>query len=278
MLISNIKWRERYIRSHEYASESFPCYMDVVRIILYLFGKTKSEKEREKERQDESGISERMNGEKELRGRRKKTRSDCSSNSMRGRFGSPIFGPEHFQAHPLRPLQTRPPPPPPPRIELSVQISILTANLPANSPLLLIPPAPLSRVSFLHRNFHLNADSSQYCKCSLATLGLTPSLLLLERDIRLNFILRIIYYHAFYCSSFRSSYSFFDFRHSCLLLIYLYNLLVIFNIHMYRIYFLKTLWKIILKIQFSPLHLLLSFLFMRKSIVLDKVLDMNWRT
>lgn len=67
-----------------------------------------------------------------LRERTKKTRSDCSSNSMRGRFGSPIFGPEHFQARPLRPLQTRPPP----RIELSVQISILTANLPANSPLL----------------------------------------------------------------------------------------------------------------------------------------------
>lgn len=55
-----------------------------------------------------------------------------ASNSMRGRFGSPVFGLEHFQARPVRPLQTRPPP----RIELSVQISILTANLPANSPLL----------------------------------------------------------------------------------------------------------------------------------------------
>lgn len=134
--------------------------------------KRKRKKKGEKEGQDETRISERMNGEKELRGRRKKTRSDCSSNSMRGRFGSPIFGPEHFQAHPLRPLQTRPPP----RIELSVQISILTANLPANSPLLLISPTPLSRVSFLHRNFYLNADSSQCCKCSLATLVLAPSL------------------------------------------------------------------------------------------------------
>lgn len=65
-----------------------------------------------------------------LRGRTKKM-SDCSSNSMRGRFGSPIFGPEHFQTRSLWSLQTQPPP----RIELSVQISILTANLPANSPL-----------------------------------------------------------------------------------------------------------------------------------------------
>lgn len=80
-----------------------------------------------------------------LRGRTKKTRSDCSSNSMRGRFGSPIFGPEHFQARPLRPLQTRPPP----RIELSVQISILTANLPANSPLLHV--LLLTRLASLHR-------------------------------------------------------------------------------------------------------------------------------
>lgn len=83
--------------------------------------------------------------------------------SMRGRFGSPIFGPEHFQAHPLRPLQTRPPP----RIELSVQISILTANLPANSPLLLVSPSP-SRVLrcslFVHRrcSVRLDADSFFY--------------------------------------------------------------------------------------------------------------------
>ncbi|KAG7197464.1 hypothetical protein KM043_013313 [Ampulex compressa] len=60
-------------------------------------------------------------------GRIKRTGSDYSSKSMRGRFGSPIFGREHFRA-----LQTWPPP----RIELSVQISILTANLPANNPLL----------------------------------------------------------------------------------------------------------------------------------------------
>jgi len=83
--------------------------------------------------------------EKELWGRARKTKSDCSSNSMRGRFGSPIFGPEHFQAHSLRPLQTRPPPPP--RIELSVQISILTANLPANSP----PYSYSSPASSFHR-------------------------------------------------------------------------------------------------------------------------------
>lgn len=95
-------------------------------------------------------------GERELRGRMKKTRSDCTSNSMRGRFGSPIFGPEHFQAQPLRPLQTRPPP----RIELSVQISILTANLPANSPLLLVLLA-LS-ASTLHRQL------SSQCRFFLA--------------------------------------------------------------------------------------------------------------
>ena len=57
------------------------------------------------------------------------------SNSMRGRFGSPIFGRGALSA----PSQTLPP-----RIELSVQISILTANLPANSPscpvLLSLPP------------------------------------------------------------------------------------------------------------------------------------------
>lgn len=61
--------------------------------------------------------------------RRGRDERAVSSNSMRGRFGSPIFGLEHF-----RTLQTLPP-----RIELSVQISILTANLPANS-----PPAPSS--------------------------------------------------------------------------------------------------------------------------------------
>lgn len=48
------------------------------------------------------------------------------SNSMRGRFGSPIF---------VRGALSAPSQASPPRIELSVQISILTANLPANSPL-----------------------------------------------------------------------------------------------------------------------------------------------
>lgn len=128
---------EYFIRSRKYTS-GLPSVLYGPHIDHFVSICKDRKREGEKERQDERRISERMNGEKEVRGRRKKTKSDCSSNSMRGRFGSPIFGPEHFQAHPLRPLQTRPPP----RIELSVQISILTANLPANSPLLLISSLP----------------------------------------------------------------------------------------------------------------------------------------
>lgn len=124
--------------------------MDLVTVAHFIPACKNRVRKREKERRQTEDVRRSGSKIQGKRGGRKnssrtneeKTRSECSSNSMRGRFGSPIFGPEHFQAHPLRPLQTRPPP----RIELSVQISILTANLPANSPLLLVRLL-LSRVS-----------------------------------------------------------------------------------------------------------------------------------
>lgn len=67
-------------------------------------------------------------------------------NAQQIRFSSNLLGArEHFRA-----LFRRSPP----RIELSVQISILTANLPANSPLLLLVPPP--------RLFSINDPRSQY--------------------------------------------------------------------------------------------------------------------
>lgn len=66
------------------------------------------QKEKEKERkreEDKAGIRYRVNGEEERTSRTNgEDEERVMSNSMRGRFGSPIFGPEHFQAHPLRGL------------------------------------------------------------------------------------------------------------------------------------------------------------------------------
>lgn len=115
-------------------------------------------------RQSGNKIQSKRGGRENARGRAEKTRSErarrtrCVADSV-----LQSSDPNTFRPHPLRPLQTRPPP----RIELSVQISILTANLPANSPLLLVA---LPRF-FSIGNFHSDADSFKCCKCSPAVLS-----------------------------------------------------------------------------------------------------------
>lgn len=89
---------------------------------------------------------------------------------MRGRFGSPIFGPRALSAL-FRRL--------PPRIELSVQISILTANLPANSPLLRRRPAAAAASSFLHQRPPFSIPdlprSASFSLCPIAARSCTVS-------------------------------------------------------------------------------------------------------